>query len=280
MNNFPKLGRVSYVNCLPIFHPIETGCINIPANLISCPPAELNLMFEQGQLDITAISSIEYARFHQQAFILPQLSISSHGEVGSVCLISKVPVHKLNGAPVFLTAESATSAALLQILFNEYYRVKPQFLKSGKGLDEMLALAEGALVIGDKALTAVQNKKGLYIYDLGQEWLEFSGYKMVFALWVVRQSYVKNHREQVVRVWKSMLKAKSISQQNLKPIITAAAKETGLSPRRLKHYFQNQLNYDLTGDHLEGLQHFYNLSFKNALLPESVKINLWGENIA
>lgn len=280
MKNVTRLGRVSYVNCMPIFYPLENGSVNIPARLISRPPTELNRMFQQGQLDITAISSIEYARFQQQALALPQLSISSHGEVGSVCLVSKVPVDKLHGAPVCLTAESATSVALLQILFNEYYQVKPHLLKSAKGLAEMLAVAEAALVIGDKALQAAQTINGLHIYDLGQAWKDFTGQAMVFALWVVNRSYATAHGEQVLTVWQSLLKAKATGQKCLEEISMAAAGKTGLSARCLLHYFQDQLNYDLTEKHLEGLGRFYHLAWQNNLLPEPVTINLWGEKVA
>ncbi|RYD02060.1 hypothetical protein N752_26785 [Desulforamulus aquiferis] len=89
--------QVDYLNCLPVFHALEDGILPFEGELIKGTPTMLNKMLLEGELDVTALSSIEYARHVDKCFILPNLSVSADGPVHSIFLFSHVPVTELEG---------------------------------------------------------------------------------------------------------------------------------------------------------------------------------------
>ena len=73
----PRVGRVKYINCEPVYYGIERGVIPAACQIVDGTPAELNRMLRAGQLDISVISAIEYARHPDRYLILPELAIAS-----------------------------------------------------------------------------------------------------------------------------------------------------------------------------------------------------------
>jgi len=57
-----RLGQVDYLNCYPVYYAIEHDQVPVNAKMFKGYPTKLNEMFLNGKLDITPISSIEYAR--------------------------------------------------------------------------------------------------------------------------------------------------------------------------------------------------------------------------
>jgi len=137
-----RLGKVDYLNCLPVYYGIERGIIPIDVDLFPGPPTELNKKFMSGELDITPISSIEYARNPQQCVILPNMSISADGRVTSILLFSKVPIEKLDGRTVTITTSSATSVAMLKILMEKHWKLNVKYYPLQPDLVSMMGRAD------------------------------------------------------------------------------------------------------------------------------------------
>ena len=110
----PRLGRIRYINVLPIYYAMDQAWVDNGFHLVSGTPAELNDQLRQGRLDVSAISSYEYGRHSRHYLLLPQLAIATRGDVGSVLFFSRLPFHRLTGKEVLLSAGSATSAALVK----------------------------------------------------------------------------------------------------------------------------------------------------------------------
>ena len=101
----PRIGRVKYINCEPIYYGIEQGAIPAVCRIVDWTPAELNLMLREGHLDISVISAIEYARHPDRYLILPDLAIASDGPVESVLFLSRVRPAELDGKVVLLNKD-------------------------------------------------------------------------------------------------------------------------------------------------------------------------------
>ncbi len=278
-----RLGQVDYINCLPVYYAIENGLVPVEAKMVKGPPTKLNQMFIEGKLDITPISSIEFARHSDIAVILPDLSISADGEVQSILLFSKVPVTELDGLKVCLPSSSATSVALLKILFEHYYQVKVEYFVQDPDLSKMLAKADAALLIGDDALMAGVgalrwNGRALYVTDLGLAWKEFTDQKMIYALWVIHRNFVEKYPGDVGAVSASFIKAKNYGFANIPALIEQAAKKTGLSPQALEEYFKT-IRYEFAEAEQKALLTFFDYAYKSGLIKERVKLNIWGEKI-
>jgi chorismate dehydratase len=122
-----RLGRIGYLNVLPIYHALETGEVEGHYQVASGPPAELNRLMAAGALDVSAASSIEYARRPEEYLLVPDLAIGSCGPVRSVLLLSRGPVGGLGGETILVSSQTHTSAALLKVLLADNLRLETSF---------------------------------------------------------------------------------------------------------------------------------------------------------
>lgn len=276
-----RLGQLEFINCLPIYHGLEQGLLPLRAELVKGPPTALNQLFMRSRLDISPVSSIAYARNSEQCLLLPDLSISADGPVMSVLLFSKVPVTELEGKKVCLSRSSATGATLLKLLFDHYYHVQVDFGTATPDLGGMLAEADGALLIGDKAMQAHRQVllEGLpcHVTDLGAAWKSFTGFKMIYAVWVVREDYAKRYPEELNEICKVLLEAKEIGLGRLLPYVIAAAEQrSGLPLGLLEDYFHT-IKYDFSVEDRKALLTFYDYAYKSGLIDARVQLRIWGE---
>ncbi|MDD4169598.1 MAG: menaquinone biosynthesis protein [Desulfotomaculaceae bacterium] len=275
-----RLGQVDYLSCLPIYHPLEEGLLPLEAELVKGPPTTLNRLLLSDQLDVTPMSSIEYARNVDHCLILPDLSISADGRVESTLLFSKVPVTELDGKKICLTSSSATAVALLKILFEHYYHLDVEFETVPPNLESMMERVDGALLIGDDAMRAHQfviNRNGLYqVTDLGEAWKQFTGAKMVYALWVVRRDYAERDAESVDLLGKTLLDALKIGFAQYPSLMAKAQQRSGLPQSVIEDYFQI-MQYELGEESRKALLTFYDYAYKSGLIDERACLHVWGE---
>src|SRR5947199_9757318 len=127
-----RIGRIGYINCAPVYGAIDRGVVALPpgGELVTGTPAELNDLLVAGELDVSVISAVEYARHARDLVLLPELAISCDGPVRSVALFSRRPVGQLDGRTVPLTASSRTAVALLELLWRELRNVRPRFAQT------------------------------------------------------------------------------------------------------------------------------------------------------
>jgi chorismate dehydratase len=275
-----RLGQVEYLNCLPVYYAIENGLIPFNGNLIKGTPAMLNRLFLDGELDVTPISSIEYARNPEKCIILPDMSISSNGRVASILFFSKVPITELEGKKVYVTTSSATSVALLKILFEHYYHVDVELCPALPNLVSMLEDGEGALLIGDDAMLAhrkvINEGWKILVTDLGEAWKEFTGERMVYALWVIRSGIALERPDRVEELVLTLQQAKKISMAEPALLLNEAHRLTGLSCPVLEDYF-NIIRHGLSPAYRRGLLSFYDYAYKSGLIEERLSLSVWGE---
>lgn len=275
-----RLGQVDYINCLPVYHALEEGLLPLEAELVKGTPTRLNRLFLDGEIDATPLSSIEYARNIDCCYILPDLSISADGRVASILFFSKLPVTELEGKKVCLTDSSATSVALLKVLFDHYYHVEVQFEAAPPDLEAMLDRADGALLIGDDAMQAhhLVKEQGLpyHVTDLGESWKQFTGEKMVYAVWVVRKAYAAVNPEQVDLICRSLQESRRLSLEQVPAMVEKARKKSGLPLPVIEDYFQT-IRHDFDEEYRRALLTFYDYAYKSGLIDERVKLQVWGE---
>ncbi|MDY6765275.1 MAG: menaquinone biosynthesis protein [Halobacteria archaeon] len=182
-----RVGRVDFVNSDPIYYGLENGLVetDVEIKLVKSFPTALNSMLAQGDIDIAPLSTIEYARNPKSYSVLPNLAISSEGEV--ILLFSKFDIGELGDKKVAVPSTSSTSVALLKILMAKKYDILPEYVTMDPDFDEMLEVADAALMVGDHALIAERDNDNpsIDVYDLGREWHKFTGDRMVYAIWGV-----------------------------------------------------------------------------------------------
>lgn len=256
-NSKLRLGKIGFLNVLPIYFPIEIGAVAHSFTIISGTPSQLNGLMARGELDISAVSSIEYARHPERYLIVPDLSITCKGAVKSVVLLSKVPVHELSRQTILASTHSHTSVSLLKLVLYYLYGFHPN-LETGNCSE---ALNNGRqpvamLTIGDEALRLSSHSSYPYRIDLGEAWSSWTGLPFVFALWAVQRSAVETHAPAVHEAIETLLNAKRWGCTNLDIICTEAQKQGTLGFKEARDYYQC-LHYDLGEKEKEGLAMFY-----------------------
>ena len=263
-----RLGRIGYINCYPIYGAIDRGVVAAPAELVTGTPAELNDLLVAGELDMSVISAVEYARHTRDLVLLPDLAISCDGPVRSVMLYSRRPVGQLDGRTVLLTASSRTSIALLELLCREGWKIRPRFAEAraeASDLDHLAELPhEAILVIGDPALLLAARGTYPHRYDLGAEWKQWTGLPFVFAVWAARRSA---DPAAVQRGHRALLASRAWGLAHLDDLAADAARATGIAVPACREYLAG-LDYALSYKHLAGLTDFFRRLAADGIVPD------------
>ncbi len=263
-----SLGRVAYINCEPVYYGIEQGAIPAACRIIDGTPAELNGMLRAGDLDLSVISAIEYARHSDRYLILPDLAIGSDGPAESVLFLSRVKPSDLNGRSVHLSRDSLTSVFLVKLLLAKAFGVRPRFLPAEAAtIDSLPEDVAGVLLIGDPALRA--RGRLPFTLDLGQGWQELTGLPFVFGVWAVRRDVYRDHREETHRLHRALLDSKRYSLARLDAICEAVSGRVGFDRDACAIYLKERLSFDLTPRHIEGLNLFFTLLEAEGELPST-----------
>lgn len=262
-----RLGRIPWINAAPVYAAMDRGMVPRPATVVSATAAELNDLLAAGELDLSVISAVEYARDAASYHLLPELAISCDGPVHSVALFSKRPVSELDGATVLRTASSRTSVLLLELLARHVWKVQPNFATARAEANDLAALQalphDAVLVIGDAALHL--RASGLYpVYvDLGAAWKTWTGLPFVFAVWAARRDA---DRQAALTIHANLLASRAWGVAHLDLLAEEAAVRTGIPAPTVRAYL-GDLDYDLSYRHLAGLTEFFGRLAADGLVP-------------
>ncbi|MCX7919140.1 MAG: menaquinone biosynthesis protein [bacterium] len=262
----PKVGRLVYVNSLPVYYGIESGIIPFNADLVTGIPAELNQWLAEGKLDLSPISAIEYAWHQEDYLLIPHLCLNSVELVKSVMLISKIPIEQLDRRKIALSSASATSQVLLKIILSLDFNLQPEYLVMQPNLKDMLSNSDAALLIGDDTL-AEPFPDSLYQYDLGKLWQEYCGYPVVFVVWAVRKEFAERNMQQVNEITRALKESLGYGLSHLVQVAEVAERTIPNSATDMHDYY-TRLGYDLNEQMIKALLFYYEQAAKLNLCPE------------
>lgn len=268
-----RVGRIPYINCYPVYGAIDAGVVKLDAELVTGVPSDLNAKMARGQLDVSVVSAIEYARASERYLLLPDLAISCDGPVRSVLLLSRVPAPELGDRRVMLSRSSMTSVALLELLFSNVWHAKPDFVPGDAELTDVARFGEepheARLVIGDAALVlgAQRSASGApypFVYDLGAEWKRWTSLPFVFAVWVAQRS---TSVDRALAVHATLIESRAWGLQHLDQLAERAAQASGVDTGSCREYLSG-LDYGLSYPHLAGLTNFFNRLVEVGRVPD------------
>jgi chorismate dehydratase len=279
------IGRIPYINCYPVYGAIDRGLIRIDADLVDGVPTALNAMMAAGQLDVSVVSAVEYARDSRRYLLLPDLAISCDGPVRSVMLFSKRPANELSQRRVLVSRSSMTSVALLELLFDDVWHAHPRFVPTDAEISDVAGFGaedhEARLVIGDAALLLESSSAARerpesggasqhpaipdypYAYDLGGEWKRWTGLPFVFAVWVAQRKVAV---DAALAAHAGLIASRDWGIANVPTLARQAAKATGVTVGACEEYLEG-LDYGLSYPHLAGLTEFYRRLVERGSVP-------------
>lgn len=263
-----RIGRIPYINCYPVYGAIDRGIVPLEAELIDGVPTRLNARMAEGSLDVSVISAVEYARAADRYLLLPDLAISCDGPVRSVMLFARRPATALHGARVLVSRSSMTSVALLELLFEHVWGVRPVLVPGDAEPADLDQLEhephEARLVIGDAALILGARRTGAHsavdrlplyphAYDLGAEWKAWTGRPFVFAVWVAQRT---TPLEDALRAHRALADSRDWGLAHLPALAAQAEAATGVPLDHCREYLSG-LDYRLAAHHQDGLTEFF-----------------------
>jgi len=275
MSEIVKIGCIKYLNALPLFHDFNGTSFEESLNRNSSglkfeitydTPSALNEMMKKGELDIASVSSLHYIENREDLQLMNKVCISASGKVMSVFLASPYTMSDLSEKTVYLTDESASSAALAKIMLCEFFGNTRINFKTVKvlcdGVDAELESGTPAavLMIGDEALryyqrsARTQNNK-VRIYDLSELWNSLTSLPFIFGVIAAKRDFYFNNKiacEAVAAEIQSRLK---FYRDNRASFIEKASQRSGIDANIISEYY-NCLNYEFKPEHIMSLEEF------------------------
>lgn len=266
-----RLGKIGYLNVLPIYHPLENGLVEGDFDIVSGPPSYLNKLMDSGKLDVSAASSIEYARNPEKYYLVPDIAIGSQGPVQSVLLLSRCPQNELNGKTILISSQTHTSSALLKVLLKEW-GIEVEFVTG----DASACLGDGQcpeaiLAIGDEALELRNHEEYPNRIDLGEAWRDLTGMPFIFGVWLVQRSSLAENKEAIRTACNALIQARHWGTDNMEAMCTLASESSRLNSTEMCSYFDG-LVYRFGHKEKEGLNLFYSYLEKNNIIDEVPKL--------
>ena len=264
-----KLGYIDYLNCYPFYFSMFERQAIEGIRIYPGYPGMLNKMMTDSRLDMSPVSSAACAQIADDVVVLPQFCLSSVGYVGSVILVSKIPIEDLNRKTVGITSASHTAKVLLKVLLKKYYHLEPVYIptKPRPVLKDM----DAALVIGNDAM-AISSEPIPYIYDLGDLWLRKTGFPVVFAVFVVRESVVEKYSSQIKSVVSSYHSSLNCLEEEKEDVVSKAKAKYPDIIYDINSYF-DLLQFKFDDELKKALMFYYTVAGEMGLLKEVTSLN-------
>lgn len=278
-----RIGAVSYLNSKPLIFCLEELIRETPsidAEIIVDLPSRLARGLAAGSLDVALIPCIEYAR-NKGYTIVSDACISCNGPVRSVMLYGRVPVEEIK--TLSLDEGSRTSAALVRILLAERFGIHPQTVQLPIGSSAADSDADAVMLIGDRGMIPIDGPYE-FVWDLGQEWCEWTGRPFVFAMWVARgrdtdnchldgeQDNKKEKQEKLATLDRILRIARDRGIERFEAIARREAPLVGLPYQQCYTYLRDNLTFHLGRPQRLGLEKFFELAARYNLAPPGVEL--------
>ena len=263
-----RISAISYLNTGPLMWDFEHGEAGRKFEISYTLPSGCARALGEGAADIGIIPAAAYTQIPGLQ-ILPDIAIASRRAVRSILLVSKAAVEKVR--TVALDTSSMTSVALTKVLFEKWLGGGRTFTPMEPDLEQMLALCDAGLIIGDPALQVDRSR--YHTLDLAEEWIRYTGKPFVFAFWAVRGEALREADPalNLAAVFRDS-RDHGLEAQNLDKIVQEWAPRLGLSENGVREYLKESIHYQLDAGCLEGLRLFYKYAAEIGALPAAPEL--------
>lgn len=221
-----------------------------------------------GLMPIAALATIPGLR------VLPGCTIASKGRVRSLLLVHRAGRSLDSIRSVAADTASRTTLAYTRILFHKWGNPGVAFLPMAADLDAMLERADAAIVIGDPALMALEERANRYersgeelvYHDLAEEWHTLTGLPFVSAVWCLAGSTTAWDRPLEESIC-DFVRSRDHGLQNIDALASEWSRRMALSEQTIRSYLSTNIHYVLDEECLEGMRGFFRMAAEAGVLP-------------
>lgn len=202
--------------------------------------------------------------------ILPGCTIASKQRVRSLLLVRRAnqPLARLRS--VAADTASRTTIAHARILFHHWGNPSIEYVHMPGDLDTMLDRADAAIVIGDPALMALEERANreertgeeLVYHDLAEEWRNVTGLPFVSAVWGAANGAALDDS-----VAQDLIRSRDHGLRNIDALAAEWAARLPLPEDVLHAYFTLNIHYILDEECVEGMRCFFRKAAELGILP-------------
>lgn len=233
-----KISAVSYTNTKPFIYGLKHSSVLAQIDLSLDVPSDCAAKLIENKVDIGLIP-VAAIPFVPNAQIISSFCIGSVGAVNSVFIFSNVAIGDVK--TVKLDLQSRTSNNLAKVLLKNHFKVNVEFTT------DQAAETDAIVLIGDRTFGKRDNFK--FAYDLGEEWMKFTGLPFMYAAWVankpIQANFIADFNE-----------ALSLGIENISEVIKELPEIDGID---ISDYLLHKLNFELTEEKLKAKDLFLSL---------------------
>jgi chorismate dehydratase len=277
-----RVAAIRFLNPAPLMwdfdHPPHAATLHGQYQIETMMPAQCAERLAAGTADLGLVPTAAFAE-NPSLRIVPGCAIASKGPIRSLLLVYR----RSSGREAIRTIAADTSSratlAYLQIIARHYWRLPARFLAHAPNLDVMLAAADAALLIGDPALLALEDREAreartgesLVYLDLGAEWQHLTGLPWISAVWGVRAEALNGARSGAGRSRDRLMADLNASRDagisHIDDLSDEWATRIAVPRATIQTYLSRNIYYVLDDECLEGLRRFYALAAECHVLP-------------
>jgi chorismate dehydratase len=212
--------------------------------------------------------------------ILPGCAIASKGRVRSLLLVRRASQPLTALRSVAADTASRTTLIYARILFHKWGNSQVPFLPAAAELDAMLQRADAAILIGDPALLALEERANrferthekLVYHDLAEEWLALTGLPFVSAVWAAAPQISPGAPGLDFETWDSVtndfIQSRDHGLQNIDALVAEWSPRLPIPEETIRTYLTTNIHYILDEDCIEGMKGFFRIATELDVLPE------------
>ncbi len=268
-----RIAAINFLNPAPLMwdfeHPPLEDSLALHYQIDRMTPSECAAALLSGQADIGLVPIASLAT-NPSLRILPGCTIASKGRVRSLLLVRRAN-HSLSTLGVVAAdMASRTTLAYAHILFHMWGNPAVPFMPLAADLDFMLDRADAAILIGDPALMALEERANrfertgeeLIYHDLAAEWHSLTGLPFVSAVWGVAPGCSLDDK-----VIDDFIQSRDHGLQNIDALVTEWSARLPLPEQTIQSYLTTNIHYILDKECIEGMKGFFRRAAECGVLP-------------
>ncbi len=287
-----RVAAINFLNPAPLMwdfeHPPLAAALALRYQIDRMSPSECAARLSSGHAEIGLVPIAALATT-PGLHILPGCTIASKGRVRSLLLVRRAsqPLTKLRS--VAADTASRTTVTYARILFHKWGNPAVPFIPMSADLDAMLQRADAAILIGDPALLALEERANrfertheeLVYHDLAEEWHSLTSLPFVSAVWATNSGVSVPSPSVSSPLVPSPLVPVSLNQistdfiqsrnhglQNIEALVAEWSAKLPIPEATIRTYLTTNIHYTLDEECLEGMRVFFRTAAGLAILPE------------
>jgi chorismate dehydratase len=269
-----RIAAINFLNPAPLMWDFEQPPLSATLaqryQIDRMSPSECADRLANGQADIGLVPIAALAA-DPTLRILPGCVIASKKRVRSLLLVHRASQPLTTLRSVAADIASRTTLAYARILFHHLGNPAVPFLPASADLDAMLDKADAAILIGDPALLALEERANrfertrepLLYLDLAEEWHAITGLPFVSAVWGAAHGVPLDESIQ-----NDFIQSRIHGLENIDALVNEWSNKLPIPEETIRTYLTANIHYVLDEECIEGMKAFFRTAAQFGVLTE------------